>query len=388
MDIQLYPGPLSGTVTPPPSKSQSHRLLIAGALAGEGCYLRHLAESRDIDATRRCLDALFSPVDEPLLDCGESGSTLRFLLPLALVLRGGGRFTGQGRLLDRPLGPYEAIFQAQEVDCRRWESCLELTGNLSPGVYTLPGDISSQFVTGLLFALPLLWADSEIRLTSPLESAAYVDMTLEVLRTFRVQAQWLPDRSGLWVPGNQRYTPAQASAEGDWSQAAFWFAANFLDSALRIEGLRYDSAQGDRRVLEFSNRLAQSGDVELDLSDCPDLVPPLAVMAATRTGVTRFSHIARLRLKESDRLSSTAAMINALGGQVEIQADSLLFRGVPRLTGGVADGANDHRIVMAAAIAATHCTGPVTILGAQAVSKSYPAFFDEFQRLGGMLRVL
>lgn len=388
MDIQITPGPLSGTITPPPSKSQSHRLLIASSLAGEGSYVRHLAESQDIEATRRCMDAMLSPVDLPLMDCGESGSTLRFLLPLALVLRGGGRFTGRGRLMERPQGPYEDIFQKQGVWIRREDGILTVEGNLSPGSYELPGDVSSQFVTGLLFALPLLWEDSEIHLTSPLESRDYVDMTLEVLHAFGIQAQWSPDGQSLHIAGNQRYTPTEMTAEGDWSQAAFWYAANFLDNALKIEGLRFDSAQGDKAIHPFYTLLAQNGDVELDLSDYPDLVPPLAIMAAVRSGTTRFSNVARLRLKESDRLTTTAALVNALGGQAEELPDALVFHGVSHLVGGTADGANDHRIVMAAAIAATCCSGPVTILGAQAVNKSYPTFFEEYQRLGGMLCVL
>ena len=239
MDIQITPAPLSGTITPPPSKSQSHRLLIASSLAGECSYVRHLAESQDIEATRRCMDAMFSPMDLPLMDCGESGSTLRFLLPLALVLRGGGRFTGHGRLMERPQGPYEEIFQKQGVRVHRENGILTVEGNLSPGSYELPGDVSSQFVTGLLFALPLLWDDSEIHLTSPLESRDYVNMTLDVLSAFHIQASWSPDGQSLSVVGNQRYAPAEVTAEGDWSQAAFWYAANFLDSALKIEGLNF-----------------------------------------------------------------------------------------------------------------------------------------------------
>ncbi len=388
MDIQITPAPLSGTVTPPESKSQSHRLLIASALAGEASCIHRLADSQDITATRRCLEALFSPVDTPLLDCGESGSTLRFLLPLALVLRGSVSFTGRGRLLDRPLGPYMTIFQEQGVWMHRQDHLLTVTGSLSPGKYVLPGDVSSQFVSGLLFALPLLWDDSEIHLTTPLESRDYVEMTLSVLRAFHIQAEWSPDGTSLFVAGNQQYIPAKVTVESDWSQAAFWYAANFLDSALSIEGLRFDSAQGDKAVVSLCSQLAQSGELNLNLSDCPDLVPPLAVMAATRNGTTRFFNVARLRLKESDRLSTTAAMVNALGGRAEVLPDALIFHGVPQLSGGIVDGANDHRIVMAAAIAATACSGPVTILGAQAIQKSYPAFFEEFQRLGGMLHVL
>ncbi len=387
MDIQVTPGPLSGSVTPPPSKSQSHRLLIAAALAGERSYVRHLAESQDIEATRRCMEAMLSPVDMPLMDCGESGSTLRFLIPLALVLRGGGRFTGHGRLMERPQGPYEEIFNQQGICYHLEHNILTVEGGLQPGVFSLPGNVSSQFLTGLLFALPLLDEDSAIRLTTPLESRNYVDMTLEVLEKFSVHAHWADDRT-LQIPGNQRYAPAQVAAEGDWSQAAFWYAANFLDSALRIEGLDFHSSQGDKAVVDFTNQLAQAGDLSLDLSDYPDLVPPLAVMAAVRSGTARFTNVARLRLKESDRLTTTAALVNALGGQAEEGADSLTIHGVSALNGGTVDGANDHRIVMAAAIAATRCQSPVTILGAQAINKSYPTFLEEFQRLGGNYHVL
>lgn len=387
MDIQITPGPLSGSITPPPSKSQSHRLLIAAFLAGERSYVRHLAESKDIEATRRCMDAMLSPVDSPLMDCGESGSTLRFLIPLALVLRGGGRFTGHGRLMERPQGPYEELIRSQGNYFHQADGILTVEGNLSPGVFSLPGNVSSQFITGLLFALPLLDEDSEIRLTTPLESRDYVDMTLEVLHKFAIRVDWTDERT-LWVAGNQRYAPAQVTAEADWSQAAFWYAANFLDSALQIQGLDFASSQGDKAVLDFAGQLAQPGDVTLDLADYPDLVPPLAVMASVRSGTARFVNIARLRIKESDRIATTAALVNALGGQAEETADSLILHGVPKLTGGTVDGANDHRIVMAAAIAATGCQAPVTILGAQAVSKSYPTFFEEFQRLGGMYHVL
>ena len=387
MDIQITPGPLSGSVTPPPSKSQSHRLLIAASLAGERSYVRRLADSKDIEATRRCMDAMLSPVDLPLMDCGESGSTLRFLIPLALVLRGGGRFTGHGRLMERPQGPYQDLIRAQGNYWNLENGVLTVEGNLSPGVISLPGNVSSQFITGLLFALPFLDEDSEIRLTTALESQDYVDMTLEVLHKFAIRANWIDDRT-LWVRGNQRYAPAQVTAEADWSQAAFWYAANFLDSALQIEGLNFGSSQGDKSVLDFATQLAQPGDVTLDLADYPDLVPPLAVMAATRSGTARFVNIARLRLKESDRIATTTALVNALGGQAQEESEGLVLHGVPALTGGTVDGANDHRIVMAAAIAATRCQTPVTILGTQAVSKSYPTFFEEFQRLGGMYHVL
>lgn len=389
MNLSITPRPLAGTVTPPPSKSLTHRLLIADALTGNQSILHHLADSRDIQATRRCLQALFSPSDDlPRLDCGESGSTLRFLLPLALVLRGSAVFTGQGRLLDRPLGPYESICREQSISFRREKEGIFVEGNLSPGIFSLPGDVSSQFITGLLFALPLLWESSEIRLITPLESQSYVNLTLDVLRRFHIQAAW-KDAHTLSVPGGQRYQPAVVSVEPDWSQGAFWFVANFLGSALRIDGMNFASVQGDRAVCSFYQQLAQPGDVTLDLSDCPDLLPPLAVMAAVRSGVTVFPHLHRLRYKESDRIAATVSMLRSLGAQAEeLPEDGLRISGQAALPGGTVDGAGDHRIVMAAAIAAISCTGPVSILGAEAVEKSYPLFFEEYQRLGGEIHVL
>ena len=387
MDIRITPKKLSGAVTPPPSKSMAHRCMMAMMLAGQEGSLS-AGESQDILATRHCLAALKSarPGELPHLDCGESGSTLRFLIPLALVLTGGGHFTGQGRLMERPQQPYFDIFAEKGIAYRHAGNILTVRGTLTPGVYMLPGNVSSQFVTGLLYALPLLEGDSEIRITSPLESRAYVDMTLDTLKTFGVEVENL-DYTSFRIPGGQTYRAQDVTVEADWSQAGFWYAANFLDNSLDIRGLNPRSAQGDMVVADLYWRLARPGDTEIDISECPDLLPPLAVMAAVRSGTTRFTNAARLRIKESDRLTSVHGLLTALGGQAEEGADSLTVTGGP-LTGGTVDGANDHRIVMAAAIAATACTAPVTILGAEAVSKSYPDFFDVYKQLGGDVCVL
>ena len=414
MDLQITPKKLSGPVTPPPSKSQAHRLLIAAALSGGVSVLRGLAGSDDIRATRRCLAALGAGMEDlpdgslrvhglghgivtappfATLDCGESGSTLRFLIPVALLVQGEASFTGHGRLMERPLRPYEDLFQEKGVAWDLTDGLLTVNGGrgydapaLDPGEYRLPGNVSSQFFTGLLFALPLLDGDSALVSTTPLESRDYLEMTRQALAAAGITSQWA-DENTLLVPGRQKYQPFAAAVEADWSQAGFWYAADFLDSRVDIRGLNPDSAQGDKVVSELYWRLARPGDAEIDVSGCPDLLPPLAVMAAVRSGATRFTNAARLRMKESDRLSTAAALLTALGGQAEEGPDFLTVHGGP-LSGGTVDCANDHRIAMAAAIAATACAGPVTVRGAECVKKSYPDFWEVYRSLGGDIHVL
>lgn len=390
MDVRITPAPLEGSVTPPPSKSMAHRVILAMLLAGADGTVPDLTASEDLEATRRCAAALRADgPDLPLLDCGESGSTLRFFIPVALALRGGGRFTGRGRLMDRPQTPYFDIFDQKGVFYEQKDGVLTVQGRLTPGEYRLPGNVSSQFVTGLLYALPLLEGDSEILLTSPLESRGYVDMTLEILNRFGVTAE-NRNYARFIIPGRQSFRPGDVTIEPDWSQAAFWLAAGALGNPVRTAGLNDRSTQGDRVIREHIARFSRETGraVEIDVSGCPDLLPPLAVIAAFRNGTTRLVNAARLRFKESDRLSAAAGLLIGLGGQAEEGPDSLTIPGTRFLDGGTVNGANDHRIVMAAAIAATRCTGPVTILGAEAVSKSYPGFWEDYRRLGGKFHVL
>ena len=410
MNIRITPGPLEGTITPPPSKSIAHRALIAAALSGGFSVLKNLAPSRDIQATTACLRAMgayFEELEgggvrvhglgssipqhrEPWLvqfDCGESGSTLRFLIPVVLVVQGGGIFTGRGWLMERPQKPYFDIFDEKRIFYEQKDGALTIQGELKPGEYRLPGNVSSQFVTGLLYALPLMERESQIVLTSPLESRGYVDMTLAVLKDFGVTAE-NQEYQRFLVPGGQVYKSCDLAVEADWSQAAFWYAAIALGSKVELENMNAFSVQGDMRIVPCYLKMQGAGELELDVSDCPDLVPPLAVMAAFHDGTTRLVNAARLRLKESDRLDTVTKMLTALGGRVEEGSDCLVIPGTRFLNGGTVDGANDHRIVMAAAIAATRCTGPVTILGAEAVNKSYPDFWEEYKRLGGEFDVL
>ena len=388
MNVTITPGLLRGAITPPPSKSQAHRLLIAAALADGESRIEHLADSQDIQATRRCMAALKAPGEDlPVLDCGESGSTLRFLIPVALALRGGGRFTGRGRLMERPQKPYFDLFDEKGIAYRQEDGVLTVQGRLTPGTFALPGDVSSQFVTGLLYALPLLEGDSRITLTTPLESRGYVDMTLEALERFGIRAE-CPDGRTLRVPGGQTYRPCRAAVESDYSQAAFYYAANGLGGQVEILGLNPRSAQGDRCIVPYHMQLCGPGEAELDVSQCPDLVPPLAAHAALRQGITRIVNAARLRIKESDRLTAVTQVLTALGADVVEGADRLTITGQPEgLAGGVTvDSHNDHRIALMAAIAATRCAAPVTIIGAECVAKSYPDFWEDYERLGGQIQ--
>ena len=409
MNVTIIPAELSGTVTPPPSKSQAHRVLIAAALADGECTISNVAFSQDIEATMSCLESLgaefardgstvtvrgmgantMSPLRRmayPRLDCGESGSTLRFLIPVALAVRGGGIFSGRGRLMERPQKPYFDLFDKKGVFYEQKDGVLTVTGMLTPGTYQLPGDVSSQFVTGLLYALPLLERESKIVLSTPLESRGYVDMTLDTLGQFGISA--IGRNRGWFIPGGQLYQPRSLAVEGDWSQAGFWYAAKFLENPVEVAGLTPYSTQGDRVIADQAVELSGPGETALDVSGCPDLVPPLAAMAALRAGqTTRLTNAARLRIKESDRLASVTQVLNALGADVTEGPDFLEIRGKETLSGGVTvDSFNDHRIAMMAAIAATRCGKPVTVLGAECVAKSYPNFWDDYEALGGKIQ--
>ena len=410
MDVTIIPSQLRGTVTPPASKSVGHRALIAAALSGGVSRISRLTPSQDMEATLSCLAALGTGVERtgpdqvtvhglgnsipqrgpfPRLDCGESGSTLRFLIPVALAVSGGEplEFTGRGRLMERPQGPYFSLFQEKGISYQQKGGVLTVQGELKPGLYSLPGDVSSQFITGLLFVLPLLEGDSDLVLTTSLESKGYVDLTLDVLNRFGIQIE--ERENGFHISGNQSCQSQDLTVEADWSQAAFWYAANFAGGQVDIQGLNMDSKQGDKVIALQYWQLAKPGDAELDVSQCPDLVPPLAAMAAVRAGTTHLTHAARLRMKESDRLTTVSQALAALGAQVEEGPDSLTIHGRERLPGGgTVDCCNDHRIAMMAAVSAAFAQAPVKLLGAECVKKSYPEFWSHFIQLGGEARGL
>lgn len=424
------PGFRGGSVVMPPSKSAAHRALLCAGLSGGRCLLSNMGLSEDISATMGALEVLgcrvhHDPSRKTMLventgrppqggeiDCRESGGLLRFIIPIAAALGGRWRFTGRGRLPQRPLGVYGDLLPAHGVAFRTEGGLpLEIEGKLAPGLYEMPGDISSQFVTGLLFALPTLDGDSEIRLTSPLESVGYVDMTLAVLGDFGVQAHRTP--RGWRVPGRQRYTPRDYQVEGDWSQAAFFLNMAALSPGggpVRIGGLDAQSLQGDRACVEVFGAFGLRSRWEdgwlvaenphrgepfgglrgqvVDMAQITDMAPALSVCAALSQGETRLTNAGRLRLKESDRLAAMEEAINALGGRARAVGDELVIHGVERLAGGTAQGQNDHRVVMALAGAGLRSGSPVRVTDAWAVRKTYPEFYEDFKRLGGDAHVI
>ena len=417
MNIVIEPSPLKGEITAIPSKSVAHRMLICAALADGPTTLRIPKTSDDIDATADCLRALgaaitvnnedyiVEPIAQieniPLLDCGESGSTLRFLLPVAAAAADRCRFDGHGRLPERPLSDLTDAMKEHGVSFDGEKLPFTIGGRLRGGIYRLPGNVSSQYITGLLLALPLCEEDSVIELTTALESASYIDITLSVLKTFGITVHC--ERNRYIIPGKQVFrSPGTLPVEGDWSNAAFFLTAAALNNDIAMTGLNPDSAQGDRKIIALLEQLGavtqkdngrltlRSDELKgciIDIQDTPDLLPVLSVAAAFAQGKTTFINAARLRLKESDRLASSAAMIENLGGRAEVGEDELTVYGTG-LIGGTVDSCNDHRIAMSAAVAATRCKKPVTILNAEAVKKSYPGFYNDYNKTGGKAHVL
>ena len=392
MDITIQPHSLRGDLTIIPSKSLAHRYLICAAFADGPTQLLCSQTNRDIEATADCLRALGAtiirtdsgycilpcniPPQKATLNCGESGSTLRFLLPVACALGVETTFILEGRLPDRPLSPlWEEL---QRMGCtltRPTKNTILCRGKLQSGEFTIDGGVSSQFITGLLFAAALIPGESTIFVKGRLESKPYLDMTRQAMARFGM------DATGLRVHGGSPYTtPKYLQVEGDWSNGAFFSAATSMGSDINIAGLNPDSIQGDRAILDIFPQL-KTGFTTIPAADIPDLVPILSICAAAGHGAV-FTDIRRLRLKESDRVASVIAMVESLGGRAEATENTLTIHGTG-LRGGTVDAMNDHRIAMSAAIASTVCADPVTILGAECVSKSYPQFWDEFLRLGG-----
>ena len=389
MDVTISPRRLAGELTVISSKSQAHRLLICAAFSDNPTLLRCSETNRDIEATADCLAALGARIirtdsgytvfpvetvpERAVLNCRESGSTLRFLLPVSGALGVDAVFTMEGRLPQRPLSPlWEEMERMGCALSRPTADTVRCTGKLRPGTYSIDGGVSSQYITGLLLALSLLEGPSFLEITGKTESRPYIELTKAAISLFGGDPEH---------PGEQiLHSPGTVSVEGDWSNGAFFLAANELGSHLNLHGLDMDSPQGDRAILEILP-LLRGGTPRISAADIPDLVPILSVAAACNHGAV-FTDIRRLRMKESDRVASVIAMLESLGGRAE--ADENTMTVFPsRLTGGTVDSCNDHRIAMSAAIAATVCTGSVTILGAQCVSKSYPSFWEEYRRLGG-----
>ena len=404
MKVTIEPGKLSGRVRAVSSKSQAHRVLFCAAFSDHETLIRDLIRSDDIDATIRAVTALGARVDEEpagiriipvnrekiccaqdrmtkvqIIDIGESGTTLRFLLPLLGI---DGFLTAlklHGRLGKRPMGELLRVLSAKGMLFEQTDCSLRASNRLSPGAYKLPGNVSSQYISALLTALPLLEGESTLEIQGDLSSAGYVDMTLDVLRRFG--ADIILDNNWYVIKPVGAYdSPGEICIEGDWSAGAYWIAAQFLGSDVTVEGLSDTSYQPDRAVNTLLPRI-MAGDAEIDIDACPDLLPVLAVTAAGVSGQTRFVNAARLRAKESDRLDTTAKMIRSLGGMCETDQDSLVVIGKEEgLSGGTVESCGDHRIAMSAAIASTICRETVMISGADAVTKSYPDFWKDFSK--------
>ncbi len=415
--IIIKPKLLKGNIVVPSSKSLGHRGIIAAALSRGISRVYNIQLSKDIEATMELMKELGAVVNiedqnlyidgrkmfsyEKKLDlrCRESGSTLRFLIPLALTKDGDYIFHGEGKLISRPLEPYYEIFEEKGIKYSREEDGLPLkvSGKLTSGTYRVRGDISSQFITGLLFSLPILEGNSRIQITTKLESKGYIDLTLDILKDFGIEIENYNYKE-FNIRGAQKYNSRNYYVEGDYSQGAFFLVAGALGSSIVCSGLNKDSLQGDKVILDILEAMgcnveeskegikvkpSKTKGIEIDASNCPDLVPILTVLASLSEGETKIVNAKRLRIKECDRLHAITKELNKLGANIIELEDSLIISGVNELKGGEVDSHNDHRVVMALAIAATRARGNVIINNPSAVEKSYPNFFKDYFKLGG-----
>lgn len=401
MKAIITPGSLSGSVEAIPSKSQAHRYLICAALSRNPSRVVCPGLSKDIEATADCLRALgakieysggcfqVEPIKEPVemaeLDCGESGSTLRFLLPVVCALGRGARIKMHGRLPERPLSPlWEELERCGAKLSRPERDTILVEGKLEERFFSIAADISSQYISGLLFALPVL-GGGEVELKGEIESVGYVEMTIQALIRFGAKIEYENGALSLYTHGLR--SPGEIDVEGDWSNGAFWVVAGMLSGGkVQCLGLDMASPQGDAAVMELAETI-MNGNAEIDCRNVPDLVPVLAVLASVSPGTTRFVNAGRLRLKESDRLATVSRMLNALGANIEEEENGLTVRRVSMLRGGAVHAEGDHRIAMAAAVAAVACIAEVTIENAESVEKSYPAFWKDYALLGGKVRL-
>lgn len=423
MDKTFFSARLAGTMTAPASKSEAHRRMICGGLTRGETRLEGFMTSADMEATIRCLQGLGCGVEEeaqclklhsgvqhwdrlPLLDCGESGSTLRFFVPIALSLTGGATFRMHGQLGKRPMDVYRDLFVPRGVtwhmgvgaDC---SAELTVRGRMTAGQYVLPGNVSSQFVSGLLFALPLLQGDSTLTVLPPVESVGYINMTMEALQESGIRFE--EKGAFSWkIPGGQQYQAKSGRLSGDYSQAAVMLCASALGHQVAVQGLSPKTTQGDRAVLAhltaLGAKVAEDKDgirveggrlqgTTLDMHDCPDIAPMMALTCQLSQGESRLTGCGRLKLKECDRLAATVSILNQLGGDARVEGNDMVIRGVPQLKGGVTvEGFHDHRMVMLAAMAATLCREPVTVTGVEALNKSWPEFLKVYETLGGKVK--
>lgn len=416
MNVIIHPTPLRGNLSVISSKSLSHRYVIASSLAKGTSHVHHVLDSEDLVATKNALshfgisfdgnriDGGIKAFDQKEIDCHESGSTLRFMIPLAMLYDEDVIFTGHGRLPFRPLDVYKEVFAKQKLRFDQpvdRELPLTVKGPLRAGRFQVRGDVSSQFITGLLFALPLLNEDSVIELITPLESKGYIDLTLDVLKSFGIKILDVPPF--YYIPGGQSYQVRESWIEGDYSQAAFFMVAGVLSGPITLTNLNLFSKQGDKAIIQVLQKMGAqleidevnhqikvfpsiTNGIDIDLSDIPDLGPILMALASVSKGTTHFIHAKRLRAKESDRIDSMEKALRLLGVLVKSTEDEVWIEGTENLLGDVIlDGCYDHRIVMALSILSIKAKGKITITGAEAIDKSYPTFFNDYRRLGGYI---
>lgn len=422
--VKLEPSKLSGDIKIPPSKSLCHRAIICAALCENESLIKNFVMSDDMIATIGGMKVLGAKIEQlkneseeielrisggyekvgDSIDCIESGSTIRFLIPIALLDNKSVTFDGRGKLVTRPLGPYKEMFEKHNIAYIYKDDKLPLTvkGCLKNGEYLLEGNISSQFITGLLFTLPLLDGDSKIVITTELESKGYVDLTLDMLQKYGICIENRGYKEFI-IKGNQKYRKRDYYVEGDFSQAAFWIVAGLIGNSIRCLDLNIESLQGDKVILDIVEAMGGSIEINedfvkvyksdtsgivIDASQCPDLVPILAVLASVSRGTTRIVNAARVRIKESDRLKAISVELRKLGADIEELEEGLIINGVEKLCGGEVDSWNDHRIAMALAIASIRCEEPVIINNSGAVKKSYPGFWKDFKSLGGIVETV
>lgn len=420
-DLKIIPSKLKGSVKIPPSKSMAHRAIICAALSDGICRIDNIDYSDDIIATINAMNSLGATIEKyddyievvgiykninkikenRIIDCNESGSTLRFLVPISLLFKGSNKFIGKGNLGKRPLTTYYNIFNDQGIKYSYEENNLNLVvdGELKPGVFEVEGNISSQFITGLLFALPLLNGDSKIIITKEMESKGYIDLTLKAISDFGIEII-NNNYSEFIIKGNQKYNARNYRVEGDYSQAAFFLCADGLGNNVVCRDLDLNSLQGDKEIIDIlermnvvfnTNEIGLSGEVSgelistvIDGSQCPDIIPVLSAVSALSKGTTEIINAGRLRIKECDRLSAVTSELKKLGAQIIEKEDGLVITGVEKLQGGVEVWSHkDHRIAMTLAIASTMCKKPIIIKDYECVAKSYPSFFEDFKALGG-----
>ncbi|MFK5883785.1 MAG: 3-phosphoshikimate 1-carboxyvinyltransferase [Candidatus Izemoplasma sp.] len=412
--IKLFPSTLNGEVSAPPSKSISHRAIIAASLSYGKSVISNLLFSDDVNATIESMKELgvkFTKEADKLtivgpkhlkyshneVNCNESGSTLRFLIPIFSLTNEKITFTGKDSLIKRPQTIYEDIFKSDGNILDITKSKIVVNGSIKARKYFIDGKVSSQFISGLMFSLPLLKSDSEIIFTSPIESIGYIDLTIDVLKSFGVIIKRLDN--GYLIRGNQHYTPQDYTIDGDYSQSAFFLVGGLISERIKINNLSTTSLQGDKEIISyihsmngnlksmvngFITRNSDTEGITIDISQTPDLAPPIALLAALSKGTTKIVNASRLRIKESDRIKSIVQTLKKLGADIKEVDDSIIIQGIPMFEGGVTvDSFNDHRIAMMVSIASSRSKNEIILTQANAVSKSYPTFYDDFKSIGG-----